>query len=113
MLETLPHGILLDDLISAGKTGLLAVMNDFDSLLSVELTTYSEYRIKGTILDFLRKLDWAVSRRSSVVQPTNAYPVARGDLEAHSLGKLAGVKCLERSASFLRSVAFLIRKAAK
>ncbi len=44
-----------DDLVSAGTVGLMKAAHDFDTSHQAEFTTYAYIRIKGTILDELRK----------------------------------------------------------
>ena len=55
----LPKGTNLDDLISTGTLGLIAAVDHFDSRHNVTLKTYAQYKIRGAILDGLRRLDWA------------------------------------------------------
>jgi RNA polymerase sigma factor for flagellar operon FliA len=51
--------VSLDDLISTGILGLIAAVDCFDPSRRVDLTVYAEYKIRGEILDSLRRLDWA------------------------------------------------------
>ena len=46
------------DLISAGIVGLIDALNKFDSTMGVRFEVYAWSRIKGAILDELRKMDW-------------------------------------------------------
>jgi RNA polymerase sigma factor, FliA/WhiG family/RNA polymerase sigma factor, sigma-70 family len=57
--ERLPESVSLDDLVSSGILGLIAAIDNFDAAQNVKLRTYAEYKIRGAILDSLRKLDWA------------------------------------------------------
>jgi RNA polymerase sigma factor for flagellar operon FliA len=57
--ERLPESVSLDDLVSSGILGLIAAIDNFDPAHNVKLRTYAEYKIRGAILDSLRKLDWA------------------------------------------------------
>lgn len=54
----LPSNIELDDLISIGALGLIDAIDKFDMNRGVLFKTYAESRIRGKILDELRKLDW-------------------------------------------------------
>lgn len=54
----LPAHINKEDLFSAGIIGLLDALAKFDPEKKVKFETYAEIRIKGTILDELRSLDW-------------------------------------------------------
>jgi RNA polymerase sigma factor for flagellar operon FliA len=57
--DRLPESVSLDDLVSSGIVGLIAAIDNFDPAHNVKLRTYAEYKIRGAILDSLRKLDWA------------------------------------------------------
>jgi len=57
--ERLPRSVCLDDLISTGTIGLIAAIDRFDQRFNVKLKTYAEPRIRGAIMDSLRRLDWA------------------------------------------------------
>lgn len=54
----LPPYILKEELISAGAVGLLDAIDKFDSEMGFKFQTYAEHRIRGTVLDELRKMDW-------------------------------------------------------
>jgi RNA polymerase sigma factor FliA len=47
-----------DDLISAGILGLLEAMDRYDGSVGTKLHTYAFLRIRGAMLDELRKKDW-------------------------------------------------------
>ncbi|ETR69890.1 MAG: RNA polymerase sigma factor for flagellar operon FliA [Candidatus Magnetoglobus multicellularis str. Araruama] len=53
-----PPNVSLDDLISCGTMGLLDAISKFDPEKNVKFKTYAEVRIRGSILDGLRNLDW-------------------------------------------------------
>jgi RNA polymerase sigma factor for flagellar operon FliA len=57
--ERLPRQVQLEDLVHEGVLGLMAAVNSFDSTKKVQFRTYARFRIRGAILDSLRKLDWA------------------------------------------------------
>jgi len=54
----LPDKVELDDLISAGIFGLMDAIDAFDPARGVKFETYCSPRIKGSILDELRSMDW-------------------------------------------------------
>jgi RNA polymerase sigma factor for flagellar operon FliA len=54
----LPRNIDLNDLISAGSMGLVESFSKFKPDLSVKFDTYAESRIRGAMLDELRRMDW-------------------------------------------------------
>src|SRR5512134_2851454 len=54
----LPPNIEMDDLVSSGIVGLLDALDRFDSSRGIKFKTYAEFRIRGTMLDYLREMDW-------------------------------------------------------
>jgi len=54
----LPDKVELDDLISAGTFGLMDAIDAFDQSRGVKFETYCAPRIRGSILDELRSMDW-------------------------------------------------------
>ena len=61
--ERAPDRLCLEDLISTGIVGLISAIDNFDPSQGVKLKTYAEYKIRGAILDSLRKMDWAPRQR--------------------------------------------------
>lgn len=59
MAIRLPSHVSKEDLKSAGIVGLLDALDKFDPGMEIKFQTYAEHRIKGAILDELRKMDWA------------------------------------------------------
>jgi RNA polymerase sigma factor for flagellar operon FliA len=59
VMMRLPATIEMHDLINAGVLGLLDAVDKFEPERGVKFKTYAEVRIRGTILDSLRDLDWA------------------------------------------------------
>lgn len=47
-----------DDLVSYGIFGLIDAIDKFDCLKDVKFETYASLRIRGAILDQIRKMDW-------------------------------------------------------
>lgn len=54
----LPAHIQLDDLIQAGMLGLLEAVKNYDAHQGASFETYSSIRIRGAMLDEMRKNDW-------------------------------------------------------
>jgi RNA polymerase sigma factor for flagellar operon FliA len=54
----LPDKVELDDLTSAGIFGLMDAIDKFDPSIGVKFETYCSPRIRGSILDELRSMDW-------------------------------------------------------
>lgn len=58
ILVKLPQNVELDDLYSAGIFGLMDAVDGYDLERGVKFETYCTTRIRGSILDALRALDW-------------------------------------------------------
>ncbi|MEP3479193.1 MAG: sigma-70 family RNA polymerase sigma factor [Fuerstiella sp.] len=56
--QRLPKSVDLDDLIGYGQVGLAEAARDFDLQRGVQFTTYAYYRVRGSILDGLSRMDW-------------------------------------------------------
>jgi RNA polymerase sigma factor for flagellar operon FliA len=54
----LPRSVEVDDLINAGVVGLIEAYRNFDVNKGVKFETYASLRIRGSILDELRGMDW-------------------------------------------------------
>ncbi|MDR2339761.1 MAG: FliA/WhiG family RNA polymerase sigma factor [Deltaproteobacteria bacterium] len=54
----LPDHIIKDDLMSSGVLGLIDAVEKFEPDRGILFKTYAEFRIKGSMLDELRSLDW-------------------------------------------------------
>ena len=54
----LPQGVNKDDLQSFGMMGLFDALEKFDHTRDLKFDTYASFRIRGAILDGLRKEDW-------------------------------------------------------
>ncbi|HEB49711.1 MAG TPA: FliA/WhiG family RNA polymerase sigma factor [Desulfobulbus sp.] len=58
MVPQVPSFMNRDDMTSAAMVGLIDAANKFDPAKGVKFNTFAEYRIRGAILDEMRKLDW-------------------------------------------------------
>lgn len=54
----LGHNVEFEDLVSYGIFGLIDAIDKFDSSKNVKFETYASLRIRGEILDQIRKMDW-------------------------------------------------------
>ncbi len=59
LIGRLPASVLVDDLIQAGMLGLLDAANHYDSTQGANFETYATIRVRGAMLDELRRNDWA------------------------------------------------------
>jgi RNA polymerase sigma factor for flagellar operon FliA len=55
---TLPDHVDHDDLYSVGLVGLLQAMRNFDPACGTSFETYARLRVRGAMLDELRRMDW-------------------------------------------------------
>jgi RNA polymerase sigma factor for flagellar operon FliA len=65
----LPRSVELGELLSAGSMGLVEALMKFNPGRGIKFETYAESRIKGAMLDELRRMDWfSRSLRSRIRQ---------------------------------------------
>jgi RNA polymerase sigma factor for flagellar operon FliA len=70
LLARLPDSIQVEDLIQSGMLGLLEASGNFDDHQGASFGTYAGIRIRGAMLDEVRKSDWtprSVHRKSREV----------------------------------------------
>jgi RNA polymerase sigma factor for flagellar operon FliA len=73
--ERLPKQVDMEDLVQAGVIGLLEACRNYDSLKDAQFSTFAKFRIRGAIVDSLRKLDWGsrtLRRRGREINSTVA-----------------------------------------
>jgi len=58
LLSKLPDSVLVDDLIQAGMLGLLDALKNYDYSQGASFETYAGIRIRGSMLDEVRRSDW-------------------------------------------------------
>lgn len=54
----LGNNVEFDDLVGYGIFGLIDAIDKYDSMKEVKFETYASLRIRGSILDQIRKMDW-------------------------------------------------------
>jgi RNA polymerase sigma factor for flagellar operon FliA len=81
----LPKSVERDDLASAAIIGLFDALEKYDKTKGTKFETYAIWRIRGSILDELRSLDWA--SRSIRRKARGVEEAARG--LAQKLGRAA------------------------
>ena len=90
---TLPAHVSADDLNSAGLVGLLQAVRSFTTSGRASFETFARFRIRGAVLDELRRLDWVprlVHDKARKIQN------ALGDLEQR-LGKTPSEEQMARA----------------
>ena len=55
----LPRSVQLDELVNAGMIGLISAVDNFEIERGFRFETYASIRIRGSMLDEIRKNDWA------------------------------------------------------
>ncbi|MAX41873.1 MAG: RNA polymerase sigma factor FliA [Alteromonadaceae bacterium] len=58
LMARLPSSVIVDDLIQAGMIGLLEAAKNFDGSKGASFETFAGIRIRGAMLDEIRKGDW-------------------------------------------------------
>jgi RNA polymerase sigma factor for flagellar operon FliA len=58
MASTMPHSIDISDLVQDGVIGLIDAANRFDDSRGIKFETFAERRIRGAMIDALRKDAW-------------------------------------------------------
>ena len=81
----LPPQVEVDDLIQAGMIGLIEAAQNYTTGRGASFETYAGFRVRGSMLDALRKLDWAPR---SVHRKSRAAAAALRDIE-NSCGREA------------------------
>ena len=79
LIARLPEHIELDDLLQVGLLGLLQAKESYDASQGASFGTYASFRIKGAMLDEIRRNDWAPR---SVQQKIKDVAAAIRELEA-------------------------------
>ena len=59
LIARLPASVVVDDLIQVGMLGLLDAAQHYDPAQGASFETYATIRIRGSMLDELRRNDWA------------------------------------------------------
>jgi len=58
MVSRLPANVQVDDLVQAGMIGLLEAARNYNPAQGASFETYAGIRIRGSMLDEIRRLDW-------------------------------------------------------
>jgi len=85
LMARLPPSVQVDDLIQAGLIGLLDAASHYDPSQGAAFETYAVIRIRGSMLDELRRNDWApksVHRRARDMLDASRRIEARTGREA-------------------------------
>lgn len=58
LVPRLPNGLERDDLLNAGMVALIQAAAKFDPSRGVQFRTYADYRVRGAMIDEMRRADW-------------------------------------------------------
>ncbi|GHU50860.1 RNA polymerase sigma factor WhiG [Clostridia bacterium] len=61
----------LDDMINQGMIALIDAVEKFDPAMGYKFETFASLKIKGAIIDFMRKQDWIPRNQRSLVKDLN------------------------------------------
>jgi RNA polymerase sigma factor for flagellar operon FliA len=74
LMPTYRKHVDFDDLMSSGLLGLMDAIDKFDITKGVKFETYASLRVKGEIIDQIRKQDWApISLRQKIKKVEECY----------------------------------------
>ena len=76
LLGRLPPSVQLEDLIQAGMIGLLEASKNYDFSKGASFETYASIRIRGSMLDEIRKGDLWKPMMSAPLKPEQSARVA-------------------------------------
>jgi RNA polymerase sigma factor for flagellar operon FliA len=102
MASTMPHSIDLGDLVQDGVLGLIDAAHRFDEARGIKFETFAERRVRGAIIDALRRDAWPRGVRRARRELESAREQLRRELGAEpsmaDLAKRVGtdVSSLER-----------------
>ena len=65
----LPASVLLDDLIQSGMIGLLEAAKNYDGMKGASFETFAGIRIRGAMLDEMRRGDWYLDQFIATTEP--------------------------------------------
>lgn len=85
MMMRMPSSVQVDDLIQAGMIGLMEAAQKYDASRGASFETYAGIRIRGAIVDDMRRGDWAprsVHRNARKISKAIAAVEARTGREA-------------------------------
>ena len=74
-MRRLPRSVQREDLVAAGTVGLFHALRASAHTCPEMFASYARIRIRGSIVDELRRHDWSPRRRREPGAPANANPV--------------------------------------
>ncbi|MEF8794499.1 FliA/WhiG family RNA polymerase sigma factor [Thiohalorhabdus sp.] len=87
LVMRLPNGLERDDLLNAGMVALIQAAAKFDPSRGVQFRTYADYRVRGAMIDEMRRADWMgteTRRRAHVLEDAFATLEQKHGRPAHA-----------------------------
>jgi RNA polymerase sigma factor for flagellar operon FliA len=94
MASRYPSSVDVDDLVSIGTMGLIDAADRFDNVRNATFATYAMIRIKGAIVDELRKQDWvprSVRNRNREIEHAREHVSQKGQQSLSAVAEQLGV----------------------
>lgn len=96
LMSRLPPSVQADDLIQAGMIGLLEAAKNYDPSQGASFETYAGIRIRGAMLDEIRRTDWtprSVHRKArQVAEAVREIENQKGrDARDHEVAEVLGI----------------------
>ncbi len=92
-MRRVPRSVQREDLVAAGSMGLLHALRSKKHTCPEMLTAYARIRIRGAVIDELRRHDWSPRRR----RPAGGNTGAPESVRAENVGAAAGRMTEEKS----------------
>ncbi len=112
-----PVDVEHDDLVQAGVLGLRDAIASFEPNRCIKFETYCTQRVRGSILDYLRSLDWAPRMlrkrmdrlREATIQYEMSHGTAASDAELCSAMDISGEELASTQKEMLSSILHRVR----
>jgi len=94
MVARLPASVQIEDLMQAGMLGLMDALGRFEEGLGAQFETYATQRIRGAMLDELRRSDWLprsvrqVQRKIESAMQRSEHKLGRSPSDAEMAAEL-------------------------
>ena len=108
MMMRMPASVQVEDLIQAGMIGLLEASTKYDASKGASFETYAGIRIRGAIVDEMRRGDWAprsVHRNARRVQEAIQGSNTANDASCSGSGPKASLSSLAKASNIARASA--------
>jgi len=96
LFKSIPHYVERDDLVNIGVIGLGEALDRYNPYFGIKFETYAIPRVRGAIIDELRKQDWiprSLRSKSNMIRRVveDLEQVNRGDVPAQEVAQHLGI----------------------